>query len=192
MNDRSQQINDLLQQMHSKAPADVAAVLLPLVYEELREAAQRYLQRERPNHTLQPTALVHEAFLRLINQSRVDWQGRSHFLAVGAEAMRRILVDHARGHGRAKRGGGWNRVTVENIVAPGASTEIDLIALAEALEKLQALDAEQARVVQLRIFAGLTVSEVAEVMGASKRKIEGLWTHAKAWLRAELAPEHPA
>jgi RNA polymerase sigma factor (TIGR02999 family) len=178
--------------MHGKAPADVAAVLLPLVYEELRAVAQGYLKRERGNHTLQTTALVHEAFLRLINQSRVDWQGRSHFLAVGAEAMRRILVDHARGRGRAKRGQGWHRVTIENIVAPGASTEIDLISLADALEKLQALDADQARVVQLRIFTGLTVAEVAEVMGCSKRKVEGLWTHAKAWVRAELALEPQA
>jgi len=192
MTERSEQIKKLLDQMQDKAPADVAAELLPLVYDELRDVAQRYLQRERGNHTLQPTALVHEAFLRLIDQSRVEWQGRSHFLAVGADAMRRILVDHARGRGRAKRGGGWQRVAVEDMASPEGSTEINLIALTDALEKLQQLDADQARVVQLRVLAGLSVAEVAEVMGVSKRKVEGDWTHAKAWLRAELATEPSA
>lgn len=189
MTPRSEQINNLLDRMRGAPPADIAAALLPLVYDELRDVAHAYLQRERGGHTLQPTALVHEAFLRLVDQSRVAWQGRSHFLAVGADAMRRILIDHARGRGRAKRGGGWQKVAVEDVAQPGGSMELDLIALADALEKLQALDPDQARVVQLRILAGLSVAEVAEVMGVSKRKVEGDWTHAKAWLRAELAPD---
>jgi len=189
MTPRSEQINNLLDRMRGAPPADIAAALLPLVYDELRDVAHAYLQHERGGHTLQPTALVHEAFLRLVDQSRVAWQGRSHFLAVGADAMRRILIDHARGRGRAKRGGGWRKVAVEDVAQPGGSMELDLIALADALDKLQALDADQARVVQLRIFAGLSVAEVAEVMGVSKRKVEGDWTHAKAWLRAELAPD---
>ena len=124
--------------------------------------------------------------MRLVDQSRVDWKGRTHFLAVGAAAMRRILVDHARARGRAKRGGGWERVTLDAAVAPEGRSEVDVLALHEALEKLTRLDEHQARVVELRFFAGLTVEEVAHVLGVSKRKVEGDWTHAKAWLRAEL------
>jgi RNA polymerase sigma factor (TIGR02999 family) len=189
MTQRSEQINDLIERMRDQPPAEVAAALLPLVYDDLRDVARNYLRGERKGHTLQPTALVHEAFQRLVDQSRVNWQGKSHFLAVGAEAMRRVLLDHARSRKRAKRGGGWQKVAVEDVAAPGGSTEINLITLSDALEKLRTLDADEARVVELRVLSGLSVAEVAEVLGVSKRKVEGDWTHAKAWLQAELATD---
>jgi RNA polymerase sigma factor (TIGR02999 family) len=166
--------------------SEAAEELLPLVYDEFRAMAQRYLSRERPDHTLEPTALVHEAFMKLIDQSRVDWQGRAHFFAVAAQAMRRILVDHARHHNRLKRGGDRQRVSLDEQLAPGEHRTEDLVALDDALEQLAQLDARQARIVELRFFAGLTVGEVAETLGVSKRTIEGDWTMARAWLRREL------
>jgi len=171
------------------SPAQIAETLLPEVYDELHSLAEKYLRRERKNHTLQPTALVHEAFMRLVDQSRVDWKGRTHFLAVGAEAMRRILIDHARARRRGKRGGDWHRVVLSEAEAAQKQDEVDSVALHEALERLAALDEQQARIVELRFFGGLTVEEVAHVLGVSKRKIEGDWTHAKAWLSAQLEPE---
>lgn len=180
-------ITHLLTQSESLGREEVSKRLLPLVYEDMRYQAERYLKGERPGHTLQPTALVHEAFLRLVDQSRVDWQGKSQFLAVGAAIMRRILIDYARTRKRAKRGGGWKRVQLEPSMAVTETGEVDLDALHIALEELAALDAVQARMVELRFFGGLTVEEVAHVLGVSKRKVEGDWTHAKAWLRARLA-----
>ena len=182
-------VTQILVDSSGEQPADVAQRLLPFVYDELRELAERYLRSERRGHTLQPTALVHEAFMRLIDQSRVDWKGRTHFYAVGAEAMRRILIDHARARGRGKRGGQWQRVLLDEADTPQELRDLDLIALHDALEALAALDAQQARIVELRFFGGLTVEEVAHVLGVSKRKIEGDWTHAKAWLRSALDPE---
>lgn len=187
--DDSADVTRTLLEMRDQPPAAVAARLMPLVYDELHALARRYLRAERANHTLQPTALLHEAFLRLVDQSRVDWKGRTHFYAVGAEAMHRILVDHARSRGRLKRGRGWERVVLEDMVASAGMEEIDCIALHEALEKLERLDPEQAHVIRLRFFAGLTVEQVADLLGVSKRKVEGDWTHAKAWLRAELGSE---
>ncbi len=169
------------------SPAEAARKLFPLVYADLRKLAAKYLGGERKNHTLQPTALAHEAFLKLIDQSRVDWKGRTHFLAVSAEALRRILIDHARARVRQKRGGGWHRVVLEPEVALTETGEVDTEALHDAIEALAKLDPEQARMVELRFFGGLTVEEVAHIMGVSKRKVEGDWTHAKAWLRARLA-----
>jgi RNA polymerase sigma factor (TIGR02999 family) len=163
--------------------------LLPLVYDELRLLARRYLSRERPGHTLQPTALVHEAYLRLVDQTRVNWQGRTHFFAVGARVMRNLLIDHARARGRAKRGGEWHRVTLADGVAPFEDGDLDheqLLALNGALDRLAALDERQARVVELRFFGGLTVAEVAHLLGVSRRTVEGDWTHARAWLKREL------
>jgi len=163
--------------------------LLPLVYDQLRRLARRLLSRERPGHTLQPTALVHEAYLKLVDQTRVDWKGRTHFFAAGAQAMRHILVDHARGRGRAKRGGGWNRVTLGEDAAPFADGGLDadeLLALDEAMQRLAKLDERSARVVELRFFGGLTVPEVAHVLAVSTRTVEGDWTHARAWLNREL------
>jgi RNA polymerase sigma factor (TIGR02999 family) len=164
--------------------------LLPLVYDELRLLAKRYLSRERPGHTLQATALVHEAYLRLVDQTRVDWQGRTHFFAVGARVMRNLLIDHARARGRVKRGGDLRRVTLAEGLTPSARGDFDpeqLLALEESLERLARLDERQARVVELRFFGGLTVPEVAHLLGVSRRTVEGDWTHARAWLKRELA-----
>jgi RNA polymerase sigma factor (TIGR02999 family) len=189
MGDKSDNVTRMLVDTAAESPADVAKKLMPLVYDELRALAARYLGAERRGHTLQPTALVHEAFMRLVDQSRVDWKGRTHFYAVGAEAMRRILIDHARARGRGKRGGDWQRVVLDEADTPQNMRDIDLVALHDALEALAALDEQQARIVELRFFGGLTVEEVAHVLGVSKRKVEGDWTHAKAWLRSALDPE---
>ena len=167
--------------------ASAASKLMPLVYDEFRALAARHLRRERADHTLQPTALVHEAYLRLIDQTRVDWQGRTHFFAVGAQAIRRILVDHARQRKRQKRGGGAGRVVLDESVALAPQRAEEILALDEALEKLGKLDTRQAQVVEMRFFAGMSVEEVAEVLGVSKRTIEGDWTMARAWLMRELS-----
>ncbi len=167
-----------------------AEKLLPLVYDELRLLARRYLSRERPGHTLQPTALVHEAYIKLVDQSRVDWQGRTHFFAVGARVMRNLLIDHARAKGRAKRGGDRHRVTLAEGMTPFNNGELDidqLLAVNEGLDRLAELDERQAKVVELRFFGGLTVPEVALVLGVSRRTVEGDWTHARAWLKRELS-----
>ncbi len=163
---------------------------MPLVYDELRSLARRYMRSERREHTLQPTALVHEAYLRLVDRPRVDWRGRTHFFAVGARVMRHLLIDHARGRGRKKRGGGRYRVTLTDWRAAGGEAGLDpgeLLDLDAALEKLARVDEREARVVELRFFAGLTVAEVAHALGVSKRTVEQDWTHARAWLRRELA-----
>ncbi len=168
---------------------DSAEELLPLVYDELRRIAARFLAGERRDHTLQPTALVHEAYLKLVDQTRIDWKGRTHFLAIGASAMRRLLIDHARGRGRIKRGGEWERVSVDGALDLIGRNEVDfeiLIALGEALERLETLDPRQARVVELRLFAGMKPDEVAELVGVSRRSVESDWTHGRAWLKAEL------
>jgi len=170
---------------HKKDEQAVAELFVP-VYDQLRALAERYLKQEPGGHTLQPTALVHEAFLRLIDQTRVNWQGKMHFYAVCATAMRRILVDHARARRRGKRGGGWRRMTLDPALAPGEEPDLDVLSVHEALERLAGLDDRQARVVELRFFAGMSIEEVAHVLGVSKRTVEGDWTHAKAWLRAEL------
>ena len=166
--------------------------LLPLVYDDLRSLARRYLERENAGHTLQPTALVHEAWMRLVDQSRVQWKGRTHFFAIGAQAMRRVLVDHARGRLRDKRGGGRPRVELNEDVALATERDEDVLAVDEALEKLAKLDERQARIVELRFFGGLSVEEVAQVLGVSKRTVEADWTMLRASLRRELADEGPA
>lgn len=161
--------------------------LLPLVYDDLKRLAQAKMNREPGNATLEPTALAHETFMRLVDQSRVDWRGRSHFMAVAAQAMRRILVDHARARKRLKRGGARQRVELHADVASGGMAEVDLLELDDALEKLAELDPRQAKVVELRFFGGLSVEEVAESLAVSKRTVEGDWTMARAWLRRALA-----
>jgi RNA polymerase sigma factor (TIGR02999 family) len=160
--------------------------LLPLVYDELRRIAARHMRREGEAHTLQPTALVHEAYLKLVGQTRAQWDGRTHFLCVASSAMRRILVDHARGRLRHKRGAELQRVDLDDVLEHEASSDADLLDVHEALERLAALDERQARVVELRFFGGLTVDEAAAALGVSRRTIEGEWTHAKAWLSLEL------
>jgi RNA polymerase sigma-70 factor, ECF subfamily len=164
----------------------VAARLLPLVYDELRNLAGGYLDKENAGHTLQPTALVHEAFLRLVGMDQVDWQDRNHFFALGARAMRRILIDHARGRRRAKRGGDGQRVELHSDIWPVPEQGTDILALHEALEQLAQLDERQAKVVELRFFGGLTMDEVATTLNVSKRTAEGDWKTARAWLMVQL------
>jgi RNA polymerase sigma-70 factor, ECF subfamily len=166
-----------------------AEELMPLVYDEFRELAGAYLRQETKAHTLQPTALVHEAYLRLIDQTRVNWQGRTHFFAVGAQAMRRILVDHARARHRDKRGGGWHRIALDEHLMISSQHDADILAVDEAIDKLNAIDSRQARIVELRFFGGLTVEEVAQVLGISKRTVENEWKIIRAWMRRELAGE---
>ena len=167
-----------------------AEELMPLVYDELRRLARGYMARERREHTLQPTALVHEAYMRLVDQSRVNWQGRTHFRAVGARIMRRILIDHARRHGGLKRGGEQQRVTLGESLLRPPDPDVDLpelLAVNEALDRLARLDERQARVVELRFFGGLTTAEIAEALEVSERTVQGDWAHGRAWLRRELS-----
>jgi RNA polymerase sigma factor (TIGR02999 family) len=165
---------------------DAMEDLVPLVYDELRRIAGRHMRRESEGHTLQPTALVNEAYMKLVDQTSADWQGRTHFLAVASGAMRRILIDHARGRLRQKRGAELRRVDIEEVLEREGASDADLVDLHDALERLAALDERQARVVELRFFGGLSVDEVAATLEVSKRTVEGEWTHAKAWLRREL------
>ena len=164
--------------------------LLPLVYDELRRLAGSYLRSERPGHTLQATALVHEAYEKLADQSRVDWRGRSHFFAVAARLMRRVLIDHARHRGRLKRGGNDQRVTLEGVEGALAPSELDLdelLSLDRALTKLEGLDRREARAVELRYFAGMSAEEVAGFLHVSERTVRNDLAHARAWLKNELS-----
>jgi RNA polymerase sigma factor (TIGR02999 family) len=171
-------------------PVSAADELLPLVYEELRTLAEHFLSRERRDHTLQPTALVHEAYLKLVNQDRVQWQGRAHFFAVAALAMRRILINHAEKHRAHKRGGRLERITLVDGDAPARGSDlaapVDVLALNEALLRLERLDERQCRVVELRFFGGLTVDEAAHVLGVSPRLVKLDWQMARAWLYQQL------
>ncbi len=162
------------------------ARLLPQVYDELHRIAQSYFRSESKAHTLQPTALVHEAYMKLIDQNQTDWQGRTHFLAVGAQAMRRILVDHARTKQRVKRGGRHNRIALDEHLALANVDHDNLPSLDNALQELAKLDTRQAHIVELRFFGGLTVDEVAEVLGVSQRTIGNEWRMAKARLKRAL------
>ena len=160
--------------------------MVPLVYEELRRQAQRYLRRESPGHTLQTTALVHEAYLRLVDQRTARWQSRAQFFGVAAQLMRRILVDHARSHHAAKRGGSAIQVPLEEETAAAEERDVDLLALDEALTRLAQLDERQAKVVELRYFTGLGIEETAEALGISPATVKREWTMARAWLKREL------
>lgn len=164
--------------------------LVPVVHGELRRIARRHLHRESDDHTLQPTALVNELYLRLVEQNRASWSDRAHFFAVASQIMRRILVDHARMQGAIKRGGSVSNVSLTTSidVVADAAPVLDVLAIDRALTRLAALDPEQARVVELRIFAGLSVTETAEVLGRSERTIKRELRLAKAWLRLQLAP----
>jgi len=165
--------------------------LLPIVYQELRRLAAAYLRRERPGQTLQPTALVHEAYLRLMKDRPDRWQNRAHFCAIAAHSMRQILIEKARARGAAKRGGARPRVTLDEGLVGTDERSIDLVALDEALERLAAIDAEQARLVELRFFGGLTVEETAEALGISPATVKRHWTVARAWLARELSGSPP-
>jgi len=166
--------------------------LWELVYDTLRGLANRMLASERDDHTLQPTALANEAYMRLIRQDQVQWQDRAHFLAIAAKAMRRILVDHARGVRRAKRGGGWDRVELQSgVLAPNSGDDgrLDLVEVHEALERLGERSERQARLVELRFFAGLTMDEVSHVLEVPLSTLEREWRFCKAWLARELGGE---
>jgi RNA polymerase sigma factor (TIGR02999 family) len=161
--------------------------LMPLVYSELRRLATNYLRRERMGHTLQPTALVNEAYLKLVGQKNAKWQNRAHFFAISAQLMRRILVDHARRHQADKRGGtDQQRLSITSAQELVAQQEVDLLALNEALDELSEMDAQQGRIVELKFFGGLSIDETAEVVGISHATVEREWKSARAWLRRRL------
>jgi RNA polymerase sigma factor (TIGR02999 family) len=160
--------------------------LTPLLHNELRRIAARHLRRERQGHTLEPTALIHEAYMRLVQQEEVTWQNRAHFLAVAAQVMRRILTDHARSRARVKRGGLAARVTLDEAKVSGQERDMNLVALDDALTALEDQDPELARIVELRFFAGMTVEEAADVLGLSPRTVHRAWATARTWLRREM------
>lgn len=166
-----------------------ADVLLSLVYDELRKIARQYLRKERSDHTLQPTALVHEAYMKLIDISDVSWQDRAHFFAVASNVMRHILVDHARARQTEKRGGEARRIALEDAVQLSDERDIDLLALDEAMKQLAEFDAQQSRIVELRFFGGLTIEETAHVIGISPATVKREWTMAKAWLFRRMKAE---
>jgi RNA polymerase sigma factor (TIGR02999 family) len=160
--------------------------LIPVVYGELRRLARQQLRRERPDHSLQPTALTHEAFLRLFGTRQVSWQNRTHFFAVAATLMRRLLVEHARKRGAARRGGPATRVALDEARSPVASPDVDVMALHEALDGLEQIDPRQSRIVELKYFGGMTNEETAEVLGLSPATVKREWSVAKLWLRRAL------
>lgn len=184
----SQEITHLLR---AWGQGDAAALekLMPLVYAELRRLARRYMNRQRPDHTLQTTALVNEAYLRLIDSSRVQWQDRAHFFAVSAQLMRRILVDFARAQGNLKRGGGAQQLSLDQAMEISAERGPDLIALDDALNTLAAMNPRQSQIVELRYFGGLSEEETAEALKVSTRTVRRHWSLARAWLYRELSRE---
>lgn len=178
-------VNELLAAW-GKGDDGALTTLLPLVYDELRQLARRQLRGERNGHTLQPTALVHEAYARLVDQDSVQWQGRTHFFAVAAQTMRRVLVDHARKRHAAKRGGHAIQITLDATLAVADRRDVDVIALDDALNALATLDATQAKLVELRYFSGLGIEETAKVLGISSATVRREWATAKAWLYREM------
>jgi RNA polymerase sigma factor (TIGR02999 family) len=160
---------------------------MPLVYDELRRLARHYLQRERSDHTLQSTALVHEAYMRLAGKNAPQWQNRAHFFGIAAHVMRQILVEYARAHSAAKRGGvGACKLTLDDALEIEKKTDVDVIALDGALNRLSELDPQQSRIVELRFFTGLTIEDTSEVMGISPATVKRDWTSARAWLHREI------
>ena len=162
--------------------------VMPLVYEELHRLGRSYMRRERPGHTLQTTVLVHEAYLRLLGQD-ANWVNRAHFFGIAAKMMRRILIDHAKSHGRAKRGGGAAKVTLDEPALFSKSPDMDLVAVDEALRRLEAVDPQRAQIVELKFFGGLSGEEISKVMDLSTATINRQWTGARAWLYHELKPK---
>jgi RNA polymerase sigma factor (TIGR02999 family) len=185
MSGSGERVTDLLARWRH-GDQNALARVMPLVYRELRRLAGYYLQGERPGHTLQPTALVHEAYLRLAGEDRGDWRNRAQFLGVAAQLMRRILVDHARARATAKRAGGEIAMEVGGFAGP-APQLIEILAVDEALDRLMALDPQRARIVELRYFAGLTVDETAEALAIAPRTVKRDWAMASAWLRRRFA-----
>ena len=183
---RGHDFTHLLHELGSSAEAMPEA--LPRTYDELRRLAAHYMRRERSDHTLQPTALVHEAYLKLAEQDRVQWRNRSHFIGIAAQLMRRILVDHARAHHAGKRGGYDTRIPLDAGIAAAADAGVDLVDLDGALTKLAALDPRQARIVDLRYFGGLSIEETADALALSPATVKRDWQMARAWLRRALQP----
>lgn len=163
-----------------------ATKLIPVVYDELRRLAGSYMRRERVDHTLQATALVHEAYLKLIEQRSVNWQSRAHFFGVAAQLMRRILIDHARGHSRQKRGGDEQKISLDEALVFSEQQADELLAVDDSLNQLAKIDPRQAKIVEMRFFGGLSVEEAAEVLGVSPKTVKRDWSVAKAWLYADL------
>ncbi len=182
-------VTQILQEVRD-GDGDAPARLMPLVYDELRRLADHYLRQERPDHTLQPTALVHEAYLKLVDQTSVDWQNRAHFFGVSAQVMRQILVDHARRHRASKRGGLQQKLTLDEAIDYSQPLDVDLVALDDALTALAQLDARQSKIVELRFFGGLTIEETAVALGISPATVKVDWGMAKAWLRREIRREN--
>jgi RNA polymerase sigma-70 factor (ECF subfamily) len=184
--DSDNSITGLLSEL-SRGNREVEARLIPQIYDELRRVAGHYMRQERVNHTLQPTALVHEAYARLVQQPAIPWQNRAHFFAAASRLMRNILVDHARARRADKRGGMQQQVTLDEAILPSHNQSIDVLALHEALEQLTTLDARQGRVVELHFFGGLSFEEIALVLGVSERTVKREWTMARAWLKGALS-----
>jgi len=185
--EKSQAISRILQEW-SEGRNEASEELMPLVYDELRRQASRYLRRERPGHTLQTTALIHEAYLRLVDQRGVSWQNRAHFFGIAAQAMKRILVDYAKARHRDKRGGAAENLPLDEarFVVTGEKG-VDLIALDEALARLAKFDPQQASIVDLKFFGGFTIEEIAETLRISRATVKREWNSAKAWLHGEIA-----
>lgn len=186
MNDNRGEISVILKDWSggNRASADA---LLSIVYGELRKIAAQYLRKENSGHTLQPTALVHEAYMKLIDISDINWQDRAHFFAVAANVMRNILVDHARAKLADKRGGGAQRIALEDAISLSSEENVDVLAVDEALKELAELDEQQSRIVELRFFGGLTIEETAHVAGISPATVKREWAMAKAWLHRKLS-----
>jgi len=186
----TQRATDLLIE-YSNGRREAIDDLLPLIYDELKRIAANYLRRERSDHTLQPTALVNEAYMKMIDITQVSWQNKAHFIGVAANQMRRILVDHARQHNAQKRGGEFHILTLNDEIDKAKEESADLIALDDALNELARMDPVKAQIVELRYFGGLTMEETAEVLGISPATVGREWTMARSWLYAELKPPVP-
>jgi RNA polymerase sigma-70 factor (ECF subfamily) len=185
----SPDVTSLLKKL-AEGNQDAAGELIPVIYQELHRLAVGHLRHERPDHTLQPTALVHEAYIKLVAQRSADWHSRAHFFAVASNLMRRILVDYARRHLRVKRGGGQVRMSLDDILLVSPERPANMLALDESLTRLEKLDARQGRIVELRYFGGLKIEEVAEILSISPTTVRREWTSAKAWLYGELKEYH--
>ena len=175
----------------SRGDQEALNKLMPLVYDELHKLASRYLRRERQDHTLQTTALVHEAYLKLVDQRNANWENRVQFFAVSAQLMRRILVDYARRHRASKRGGDLYRLSLDDALVSTEEKDAELLGLDEALDRLAAIDPQQSRVVELRIFAGLTLEETGQALNISPRTVRREWNMAKAWLHRQIKNQRP-
>ena len=187
--DQAGKVTMLLAEVRKGNP-EAEGKLIPLVYDELRRLAGSYMRRERENHTLQATALVHEAYLKLVRQDVPDWQSRAHFFGIAAQLMRQVLVDHARSHARHKRGGGQEMVVFDEAVTLTPSRSFEVLEIDEALQRLTKMDPRQGKIVELRFFGGLTVEETSDVLGVSPKTVKREWSLAKMWLQEDLARRH--